>query len=381
MPPFEFRAPARLVFGRGEASRAAALGRALGRRVLLVQGGGRARTDWLGDALAAEGCEIIRVTCPHEPDVPALEAALEATRAAQPQAVVAIGGGAVIDMAKALAALLPAPGGLHDHLEVVGAGKPLRADPLPMLALPTTAGTGAEVTRNAVLGVPEARRKVSLRDARVVPDIALVDPALTDGAPRAVTLASGLDAVTQVIEPYVCTRPNPMTDALCRAAIPEGLTALKALMSGEDAASRDRMAWVSLCGGLALSNAGLGAVHGLAGVIGGVTDAPHGAICGALLPHVLRMNAARVDDAGRRARLDAVLGLIAGTWGAENGDAGLDALALWSRDNGLAGLSEMGVTPRMHETLAEGAKAASSMKPNPADLGTADLTEILSAAA
>jgi alcohol dehydrogenase class IV len=145
----------------------------------------------------------------------------------------------------------------------------LTVPPLPMVALPTTAGTGAEVTRNAVIGVPEARRKVSLRDPAMLPRLALVDPALTDGCPWGVTLASGLDALTQVIEPYLCTRANPMTDALCRAAIPLALPALMRLDEAEDPAARDAMAYVSLSGGLALANAGLGAVHGLAGVIGG----------------------------------------------------------------------------------------------------------------
>src|SRR5690606_1659626 len=161
------------------------------------------------------------------------------------------------------------------------------------------------VTRNAVIGVPEHRRKVSLRDARMLPRLAIVDPAMTDGCPAAITLASALGAITQVIEPYICTGDNPQNDTLCRAAIPRGLGALRRLMEeGEDAGARDEMAWVSLCGGLALANAGLGAVHGLAGPLGGLTGAAHGAICGALLPHVLVANRFAVSDDDAAERLD-----------------------------------------------------------------------------
>jgi alcohol dehydrogenase class IV len=191
----------------------------------------------------------------------------------RPDWVAALGGGAAIDLGKALAALIPAPDGPMEHLEVVGKGLPLKVPPLPFIAIPTTAGTGAEVTRNAVIGLPDHGRKVSLRDERMVARVAIVDPALTDGCPRGVTLASGLDAVTQVIEPFVSVKATPYTDALARPAIATGMAALMRLMQGEDPEARDRLAWVSLCGGLALSNGGLGAVHGFAGVIGGMTGA------------------------------------------------------------------------------------------------------------
>ncbi len=240
-----------------------------------------------------------------------IEAGVAAARAAGADVVVSLGGGAVIDAGKAIAALIPATRPMLDHLEVVGAGLPLDHAPLPFVAIPTTAGTGAEVTRNAVISVPEHRRKVSLRDPNMLPTLAIIDPALTDHTPRGITLASGLDAVTQVIEPYVCTRANPLTDALCRDAIPKGLAALIRLMQAEDANARDDLAWVSLCGGLALANAGLGVVHGLAGPLGGLSDAPHGAICGALLPHALSANRRAVTDASYAARLDQVLQWIA----------------------------------------------------------------------
>lgn len=382
MTPFAFATATEILFGRGQADAAPARIVAFGRRVLLVHGGTVTRSQSLRLALTGAGAEVTGFAVAAEPDMALIEAGIAAGRTADAQVVVAMGGGAVIDAGKAIAALLPATRPMLDHLEVVGQGLPLDNPPLPFIALPTTAGTGAEVTRNAVIGVPEHRRKVSLRDLRMLPRLAIVDPALTDIAPRAVTLASGLDAITQVIEPYVCTRTNPLTDALCRDAIPRGLAALIRLMQAEDPAARDEMAWVSLCGGLALANAGLGAVHGLAGPLGGLTGAPHGAICGALLPHVLIANRRAVSDAGYAARLDEV-----GVWiGAAFGqpEAGLDraatALAQWSRAAGLSGLAALGVDAGVRQAAAEAAASSSSMKANPAPLSAADLREVMTAA-
>jgi alcohol dehydrogenase class IV len=267
-----------------------------------------------------------------------------------------------------------------DHLEVVGKGLPLEQAPLPFVALPTTAGTGSEVTKNAVIGVPEHGRKVSLRDKRMLANLAVVDPALTDNTPRSVTLASGLDAVTQVIEPYVSCKANRLTDALCRDAIPQGLHALVTLMDGEDAYARDDLAWTSLCGGLALANSGLGAVHGLAGVIGGMTTAPHGAVCGALLPHVLMANIAAHDlPAQSRRRLERVRNWIASALMVAP-ETAFERLAEWSQHHGLPTLGEMGVEAKDIERIAEASVASSSMKGNPVPLSVGQLANIQRAA-
>lgn len=370
MTPFALSQPPRIRFGRGEARAALPEIAALGRRAVVVHGRDAERTAWLGDGLHGLGVAVTRLACPREPTLDMLEAALPSARSAD--VVVAVGGGAAIDLGKAVAALATAPGSALDHLEVVGLGRPLRHAPLPFVAIPTTAGTGAEVTKNAVIDVPEHRRKVSLRDERMIARLAVVDPVLTDHCPKGVTLASGLDALVQVIEPYVSLRANPYTDALCRAAIPVGLAALRRLMAGEDPEARDAMAWVSLCGGLALANAGLGAVHGLAGVIGGMTGAPHGAICGALLPHVLRMNAARAPSD----RLAEVTDRITEVFGA----GGIAAFETWIHDQGLPRLSALGLEPVDHAQVADAALGASSMKANPVPLPTADLIAILQAA-
>ena len=375
--PFQLLLPGRILFGRGEAAKTAGLAAGFGPRVLLVHGRDAARAAWLRADLGRAGCEVHAVTCAQEPDLPMLEAALAGARAFAPDVVIGLGGGAVLDLAKALAGLIPATGAVLDHLEGVGLGLPLTRNPLPFLAVPTTSGTGAEATKNAVIDVPAERRKVSLRDDRMMARLAIVDPALTDGCPRAVTLASGLDALTQVIEPYLCNRSNPATDALSRAAIPMALEALPALMQGEDAGARDAMAWVSLSGGIALANAGLGAVHGLAGVIGGVTGAAHGAICGTLLPFVIAANRAAVPQgpiADRLAEVDAMLSAAFG------GGAGSEALHRWSRHNGLPGLVALGLGAADHAAVAAAAAGASSMKANPVVLPDAVLRDILRAA-
>ncbi|WP_376877862.1 iron-containing alcohol dehydrogenase [Albirhodobacter sp. R86504] len=238
------------------------------------------------------------------------------------------------------------------------------------------------MTRNAVISVPAARRKVSLRDLAMLPGLAIIDPSLTDDCPAAITLASGLDAITQVIEPYLSTRANRMTDALCRDAIPLGLAALKTLMTGgtqaQMQAARDDMAWVSVSGGMALANAGLGVIHGLAGPLGGLSNAAHGAICGALLPHGLTLNAAKIDPADTRlcARMRDVRGWIAQALGGAPEQA-FDTLADWSRGAGLAGLDALGITERDRAAAADSAATSSSMKANPVALNAADLVALM----
>ena len=369
---FTILSPPRILFGRGVAAGAAALITGFGQRGIVVHGASRTRADWLITAL---GADALPLPCTGEPTLADLEAALILARRHAPCWVAAIGGGAVLDMGKALAALIPSPSPAMDHLEIVGRSLPLTADPLPFIAVPTTSGTGAEATRNAVIGLPEHGRKVSLRDDRMVARIAIVDPALTDSCSRAVTLASGLDALVQVIEPYVSGKATPYTDALTLPVIAPGLAALRRLMQAEDPAARDAMAWTSLCGGLALSNAGLGAVHGFAGVIGGMTGAAHGAICGALIGPVLAANRAAATGTARD-RLDGVCSILGTELGC-SADAAPGALQAWAQAAGLADLATLGVSPGDHESIAQAALGASSMRGNPVALSVAALQDIL----
>ena len=379
-PPFSFLTATEIRFGRGVSGGAAEALASKSQKIMVVHGATSARAEPLIAALRARGLEVTPFCCPREPDIELVEAGSALARTHKVGAVAAMGGGAVIDAGKAIAALAPSQRPLLDHLEIVGRGLPLDAPPLPFIALPTTAGTGAEVTKNAVIGVPQARRKVSLRDNRMLPVLALIDPALTDHCPRAITLASGLDAITQVIEPYVSAKANRLTDALCRDAIASGLAALMRLMEMGDAQARDDMAWVSLCGGLALANAGLGAVHGLAGPIGGLTPAPHGAICGALLPHVLKANLvqARQESGTSDAcdRLQEVCGWIAAALGCMPEDAP-ERLAEWAAAQGLPRLGALGLTRSLAHDTAVAAKDSSSMRGNPVTLPDNVLLDIL----
>ncbi len=375
MTGFDILTAGRVIFGRGRMAEAAKAIRARGNRVLLLRGS-HAAADRLATDLRGLGAEVEEVRQSGEPVLDDLEAVVAQGRDLRIDVVVALGGGSAIDMGKAAAALIPAPHPAMTYLEVVGEGRPLDAAPLPFIALPTTAGTGAEVTKNAVIGVPSHGRKVSLRDDRMLADLAIVDAALTDDAPRGVTLASGLDAVTQVIEPYLSCRATPFTDALCRDAIPRGLTALSRLMQVEDATARDDLALTSLFGGLALANAGLGAVHGFAGVLGGQTGAAHGALCGRLLPGVLRANARAVagqgGDTTRHQEVAAWIGTALG-----KASDPVDMLEARIDSWGLPRLAAMGVSASEIPALAEASRTSSSMRGNPVELRAETLQAIL----
>ncbi|WP_299678385.1 iron-containing alcohol dehydrogenase [uncultured Roseobacter sp.] len=364
-------------FGRGAAELVCAETLAQGRSVLLIRGRSVAWVDQLVQDLMANGAEVTTVVCCEEPSVGMVEDALQIGRAADADAVLSVGGGSVIDLGKAVAALLPCGGTVMDYLEGVGAAKPLGLNPLPFIAVPTTSGTGAEVTRNAVILVPEEGRKVSLRDNRMLPDLAIVDPALTDRAPRDQTLASGLDALTQVIEPYVSHRANPLTDALCRAAIPLGARALAKLSRQEDQSARDDMAFVSLAGGLALANAGLGAVHGLAGVLGGRVGAPHGLICGRLLGPVLAANAATMEGSGADvSRFKEITQWLAEGFG-QSAETVIEHLPVTLDEWRVPRLSQWLTDQTDLGAIAKEAAGASSMRANPCVLPPSALVDVM----
>ena len=376
---FGFATATSVRFGRGAARLAAEQIAKKNAPVMLVTGANPSRADWLAAELKGQGCAVTSLAVDGEPDVATVLRGVELARDCGVTMVVAHGGGAALDAGKAVAALCLAQCPIEDHLEVVGKGLALESDPLPFFAFATTAGTGAEVTCNSVIFVPGHQRKVSLRDPRMLADIAVADPSLTDGCPRSVTLASGLDAITQVIEPYICARANVLTDSLCRDAIPKGLAALARLMAAEDRDARDTMAWVSLCGGLALSNAGLGVVHALAGPLGGLAGVSHGVLCGALLPHGLAANQAKATDAALRSKLEEVQGWVAQALGGRPEDA-FGQLASWSRRQGLPSLGELGVSAQIRQQAAQAAGSSSSMRANPVTLDADELGQIVEAA-
>lgn len=381
---FEFATAQRIIFGNGVLKEAGGIAKELGTRAIVVTGLNPERSQPLLELLDAQGMPALLVPVLREPSVATVQAGVASAQEFGADLVIAMGGGSAIDTGKAIASLLANPGDIYNYLEVVGKGQPLKNASLPLIAIPTTAGTGSEVTRNAVIYVPEHKVKVSIRSATMLPRAALVDPELTYGMPPAITASTGLDALTQVIEPYVSSRANPMTDALCREGIMRAVRSLRcAYENGSDAAARYDMAFASLCGGLALANAGLGAVHGFAGPFGGMYDAPHGATCAALLPYAFAVNAAalaqRAPGSPALARFQEVAVMLTG-----NRDATPEDGARWLRDLStaldVAPLSEYGFTVQAIPELVAKGKVASSMKANPIVLTDEELTTILTQA-
>ena len=385
---FEFATATRIVFGAGTASSAGEIVRGLGGRALLVTPAGTAAGERVRSALDGAGVDLLPLAVSGEPTVAAIVEGTAAARDAGVDVVVGCGGGSVVDTAKAIAAMLGNDDDLVDHLEVIGAGLPLRKPPLPWVAIPTTAGTGSEVTRNAVLASPEHHVKVSLRSPLMLARVALVDPELTHSLPPGMTASSGLDALTQLVEPFTSRRANPLVDALCRDGIRRAsrslMTAWEASHTGEPGAdgrrAREDMSLAALFGGLALANAGLGAAHGFAAPIGGAFPAPHGAVCGRLLPPVIDVNVralrARDPESSALERYDEVGRIVTGRADATAADAVRWATNLVDALD-VPGLGSYGLGISDVPDLVTRAAEASSMKANPIALTPEELVEIL----
>jgi len=381
---FEFATAAQIVFGPGVLREAGRLVRPWGTRALVVTGRNPARADNLVNVLVGVGVEVTLFSVAHEPSLETVAQGLAALRTARADFVIGFGGGSVIDAAKAIAGLATNPGAPLEYLELVGAGKPLTEPALPWMAIPTTAGTGAEVTRNAVLAVPERRVKVSLRSPFLMARIALVDPELTLDLPPSVTAATGMDALTQLIEAFVCNRPHPLVDVLCASGIPRAARALELVWDEpRHVAARTDLALAALWSGMALVNAGLGAVHGFAGPIGGMFPAPHGAVCAALLAPVMAANIAalrgRAPENPALARFGQIAGWLTGRDRAEPEDGVRRIESLVARLQ-ISKLSDFGITEGNSLEIVAQAQQASSMKANPILLTPVELDGALRAA-
>lgn len=378
---FEFATATQIIFGAGTLKQVGPLAAGLGRRALVVTGQAGERARPLLDILAAHRLSAIPFTVTGEPTIQVAQQGVRQARVEQCDLVIGFGGGSAIDTGKAIAALLTNPGDPLDYLEVIGRGHPLSHPPLPYIAIPTTAGTGAEVTRNAVLGSPEHRVKVSLRSPLMLPRLAIVDPELTYNLPPAITASTGLDALTQVLEPYVSNKPNPLVDSLCREGLRRVARSLRrAYEHGDDPAAREDMSVTSLFGGLALANAKLGAVHGFAGPFGGMFSAPHGATCAALLPHVMAVNIQALQDRQPESealqRYDEIAQILTGHLAATAADGVAWVQALVQALH-VPGLATYGLTPADFPVVIEKSAVASSMQGNPIKLTTPELEEIL----
>ena len=378
---FEFATAGRVLFGTGTIKEVEPIVRDLGKRALVVRGSNPDRSKPLEAMLGAGNIACSSFDVHGEPTIERIQAGVARARDVDAGVVIGFGGGSVIDSAKAIAGLVTNPGPILDYLEVIGKGTPLTVPSLPCVAIPTTAGTGAEVTRNSVLGSQEHRVKVSLRSLYLLPRIAIVDPTLTCDLPPSVTASTGLDALTQLIEPYVSVRSNPMTDGLCIEGMRRAARSLRhAFEAGQDISAREDMALASLFGGFSLANAGLGAVHGFAAPIGGMFHAAHGAVCAALLPHVMEIN---IRAIGQRAagspvleRYESIAAILTGSGKATSSD-GIQWIAELCRGFKIPGLRTYGIAETDLPEIVERAAKASSMKANPILLTTEELSEAL----
>jgi alcohol dehydrogenase class IV len=377
--PFEFATATRILFGEGAAATLPDLVRTFGARPLIVTGASPERAALLITALSAQTFAV-----PGEPTVDLVREGARFVHSAACDVIVSIGGGSAIDAGKAIAIIATNGGEPLEFLEVVGKGRTLTVPPLPYIAVPTTAGTGSEVTRNAVLASTEHSVKASLRSPLMLARVALVDPEFTYALPPAITAYTGLDALTQLIEPYVSARANPLTDAICVEGLPRVARSLRrAYHDGADREARHGMSLASLFGGLALANAGLGMVHGFAAPLGGAFHAPHGALCAALLPHGMAANVAalraRTSQHPAIERYTNIARLLTG-----RGDATADDGIAWVHalcaELNIPALRHWGINQSDLPAQAEKAAHASSMKANPLPLTNEELLAVLAAA-
>lgn len=392
MPRFDFFNTPRIVFGRGRAAEVGALVGPLGRRALVVYNGDAPGAggplDRVLDSLKAPGVDVHLYRQRGEPQVGDVEGGVAVAREAGCDVLVALGGGSAVDCGKAIAGVLANGGSPLDYMEVIGRGLPLKVPAVPWVAVPTTAGTGAEVTRNAVVGDPARKFKASLRSELLLPRAVVVDAELGVAVPPAVTAASGMDALCQLVESYTSTGAQPITDALALEGMELAAKSLqRAYEAGGDVAAREDMALAALLSGITLTNAGLGAVHGFAAPLGANFPVPHGVVCAALLPHVMRANvgALRAESPNHPAleRCATVGRVVSGRQGLgqeEAIDAGVSAVADLARALDIPRLAGFGLREEDVPAMVALAKRASSMRYNPVVMPDDVLAGVLRAA-
>ncbi len=378
---FEFSTAHRILFGPGVLNEIEPVIAKMGKRVFVVTGSTISRAKSLLSILSSQK-KLFNIFCTEtEPTIDSIRKAVKEARNTNCDFIIGFGGGSAIDTAKATAALLKNEGDLTDYLEIIGKGRPVINPSISWIAIPTTAGSGAEVTHNAVIISLEHRVKVSLRSKLMFPCLVLVDPELTYNLPGHITASTGLDAITQLIEPYVSNQANPITDALCKEGLQRASRSLlKAYKDGKDAKAREDMAIASLFGGLALANSKLGAVHGIAGPIGGMLKAPHGALCACLLPHVITVNIKalqeRSSDNPALKRYNEIAQILTGDIKAKEEDA-----IAWIKNIcgifNLPGLESYGLKQKDLSSTIEKSLKANSMQGNPIKLKEQEIQEIL----
>jgi len=378
---FEFATAKWIIFETGSAKKIADNALNLGSKPLIVTGKNQNRCKFLLDDFTKKKIKFEIFSVNGEPTTQVVTECLNLANHSKTDVIIGIGGGSAIDAGKAVSALITNGGDLFDYLEVIGRGKPIKNPTIPFIAVPTTAGTGTEVTKNAVIKSNEHSVKVSLRSPFMLPDIAILDPVLTYSMPKKVTASTGLDAFTQVIEPYVSIKANMLTDAICKEGIKRiSRSLLKAFNNPLDKKAREDMCIGSLFGGIALANAKLGAVHGFAGPMGGMLNAPHGVVCGILLPYVIKANIKALQERKPSSvvfkKYEKVAKIVT-----KNEKAKPKHLIQWTDELyeklNMPHLSEVDLKEEQIEELVSKAKISNSMKGNPIVLTDEELRGII----
>jgi alcohol dehydrogenase class IV len=378
---FEFSTASRVIFGSGKINRIGDIATEYGNKAFIISGCSQSIIDRLFSILEGRGINSYIIKIDKEPTIDLIDTYLDIATQFSPDMVIGIGGGSAIDSAKATAALISNAGAIIDYLEVIGAGKQLSHPAIPQISIPTTSGTGAEVTKNVVLAAPTHKIKASIRSPFLFSKVALIDPELTVSLPQAMTAFTGMDALTQLIEPFTCIDPNPMTDVLCREGIFHIRRSIyQAYDNGTDLHAREDMSLASLFSGFALANAKLGAVHGFAGAIGGIIQGPHGAICASLLSNTMEVNikalSERESSHPALERYDAIAKILL-----EHTSATAKDGVQWVRDfcsyAKIPPLSAYGLSEENFADILNKATKSSSMKGNPIVLSEIELQDIL----
>ncbi|MGF1911378.1 iron-containing alcohol dehydrogenase [Vibrio kasasachensis] len=376
---FQFMTSTRIIFGEGALQSSLSVINQFGYSVLLVSGKNIQRASPILQYIKMQGMRYQHVAISGEPNITMVEETALNGRKFKPDMVIAIGGGSVIDMGKALAAIIPNQGDVYDYVEIVGRNVPLKTKPIPFIAIPTTASTGSEVTRNAVLRSGQDKVKVSLRSPDMLADVAIVDPTLTYATDAYTSGRGAMDAFTHLMEAYVCGEPNPITDMICE----EGLRRLsRSVLAGcleDDLSARGDLSFAAMLGGMAITNAKLGAAHGLASALGGKLAAPHSVITARLAPYVMLENIRAAKIAGRAdvlGRYRKMAHLLTGRTNASLDDAVLWVNMMLSQLK-LPDLSEFGVCKTSFEKVADDALKSVAIKGNPLPLTKERLMFIL----
>jgi alcohol dehydrogenase class IV len=374
---FSFATASQIIFGNYSLEKVPEMVAQMGKNILLVTGKITEKAQVLSNQFPS-GTKVSLFQIESEPTVQMIQEGTEMARSNSCKVVIGLGGGSVIDGAKAIAALATNKGDLMDYLEVIGKGEALTKAPLPSIVIPTTSGTGAEVTKNSVIKSPEHKVKVSLRSDLMYPNVAVVDPILTYSMSPELTASTGVDALTHLLETFVSNQANPFVDMVCREGLQRvSRSLIRAYKNGKDERAREDMAMAGMLGGMALANVKLGAIHGFAGPMGGMFPIPHGEICACLMPAVIQVNIEALTVQNQDIeKFNELAKILTGSNLAQAKDA-----IVWA-DNLIEALqiptlSKFGLSEDDFPELIKKAKVSSSMKGNLVELSDVQLRWIL----